>query len=100
MKQAIYLMAILFVSFSLHAQTKEDLNFKGEKKRIHQGIASGEITRAEARHIRKEMRAVQYAKRNALRDGHITPKERVRIAKQDKQLDRAIYRSKHNNRRR
>ena len=96
---AIAIVAIL-ISFSVDAQQKEDMNFKGERKRVKQGIKSGEVTKREAKSIRKHAEDVKRAKVAAKADGKITAKERARIAKQDRQLDRTIYRKKHNNKKR
>ena len=46
--------------------------------------------------INKQAKDVKQAKKSALKDGHITRVERAKIAKQDRQLDRTIYRKKHN----
>jgi hypothetical protein len=80
------------------AQQREDLNLKGERARLKQGIQSREVTRGEARKVRKEMHDVQEAKADAKADGIITRNERKEIAREDRQLDRTIRRVKHNNR--
>ena len=72
----------------LDAQQREDMNLKGEKARLRQGVASGEVTRGEARKARKEMNDVRVAKQNAKADGVVTVDERKEIAKQDRQADR------------
>lgn len=101
MKKAILMLAIVFATASAtNAQNgvREDANFKGEKARVAQGVRSGEITRGEAKVIKKQARDVQRAKCGARADGVVTKRERATIAKQDRQLDRTIRKTKHNNR--
>ena len=72
------------------------MEFKKRKKRTAQVIKSGEIKPREAVVIKRQARDVKQAKRAAAADGQITVKERAKIARQDKQLDRTINRKKHN----
>jgi hypothetical protein len=95
MKNLVLSFAILTSVLSF-AQQREDRNLRGERKRVAQGIKSGEIKPREAIAIEKQARDVKQAKRYALADGQITVKERAKIARQDKQLDRTINRKKHN----
>ncbi|MCE2963912.1 MAG: hypothetical protein ACK5UE_05365 [Chitinophagales bacterium] len=100
MKWTLLLVAALVFSNVAYSQQKEDMNFKGERARVKQGIKSGEITRREAAKIHKEKQDVRQAKQNAKADGVVTVEERKEVAKQDRQLDKTIKRTKHNNRRR
>jgi hypothetical protein len=97
MKNLVLAIA-LFSSVFAFSQQKEDWNLRGERKRTVQGIQSGEINRKEAAVIHKQAKDVKQAKKRAVADGVITPKERAIIAVQDKQLDRTIRRTKHNRR--
>jgi hypothetical protein len=94
MKNLVLSFAILTSVLSF-AQQREDRNLRGERKRVAQGIKSGEIKPREAIAIEKQARDVKQAKRS-FADGQITVKERAKIARQDKQLDRTINRKKHN----
>ena len=95
MKNLVLSFAILTSVLSF-AQQREDRNLRGERKRVAQGIKSGEIKPREAVAIEKQAQDVKQAKRAAVADGQITVKERAKIARQDKQLDRTINRKKHN----
>ena len=95
MKNLVLSFAILTSVLSF-AQQREDRNLRGERKRVAQGIKSEEIKPREAIAIEKQARDVKQAKRAAAADGQITLKERAKIARQDKQLDRTINRKKHN----
>ena len=95
MKNLVLSFAILTPVLSF-AQQREDRNLRGERKRVAQGIKSGEIKPREAVAIEKQAQDVKQAKKAAAVDGQITLKERAKIARQDKQLDRTINRKKHN----
>lgn len=92
----LILSIVLLSSIMNFAQQKEDLNLRGERHRVAQGIKSGELKPKEVVAINKQAKDVKQAKKSALKDGHITRVERAKIAKQDRQLDRTIYRKKHN----
>jgi hypothetical protein len=100
MKKIIVLTAVCFsiaVSASAQLGTRNDgPGLRDENRRERTGIRSGEITLGEAAKIGREKRQYRRAVAVAGADGRITPRERVNIKRQDRQLDRAIYRSKHN----
>lgn len=95
MKNLILSIAIL-TSLASFAQQREDRSLRGERKRVAQGLNSGEIKPAETVAIEKQARDVKQAKRAAAADGQVTVREKANIARQDRQLDRTIYRKKHN----
>lgn len=91
------LLGIMILASGLSfAQQREDINLRGERKRVAQGVRSGEINRREAAVIHNQAKDVKQAKRIAKADGVVTPRERAVVARQDRQLDRTIYRAKHN----
>ncbi len=69
-----------------------------QQKRIHQGTQSGELTKRETRRLQKEQRHINRAKKRAMSDGNVTPKERVRLERKQDRASRHIYRGKHNDR--
>lgn len=95
MKNLVLGIAVLASAISF-AQQREDRNLKGERKRVAQGVKSGEINKREAVVIHEQAKDVKQAKRAAAADGQVTIKERAKIARQDRQLDRTIRRNKHN----
>lgn len=99
-KTFVIAISALLLSDISNAQQREDMNLKGERARIRQGVKSGEITRGEAAKIREKENELRNAKRAAKADGVINKQERKEIAKEDRQLDRTIHRTKHNNKRR
>lgn len=71
-----------------------------QKRRIGQGMRSGELTRGEARKLGQQQSRIQHKKRRFKADGVFTKKERARIHKSQNGLSKRIYRLKHNNRKR
>ncbi len=67
-----------------------------QMRRIQQGIHSGELTRKEARILRREQRDIQRMKRHFVRDGRISRYERRILRKRLARADQHIYRLKHN----
>lgn len=69
-----------------------------QHNRIDQGVSSGELTRRETASLVREQKAFQGLKKQFWQDGHLTPKEHIRLENaQDRSSDH-IYRLKHNNR--
>jgi hypothetical protein len=66
-------------------------------KRIRHGVRNGELTRAEAIHLRMREAKLRHDKQMAMRDGVITRRERRILNKEQKRNSMAIYRQKHNN---
>lgn len=69
-----------------------------QERRINNGVRSGELTHKETRHLRNDERRIQAEKRIAKANGHITPRQRTMLRRQENRTSRAIYRDKHNNR--
>jgi CRISPR/Cas system-associated endoribonuclease Cas2 len=69
---------------------------RNQMLRIQQGIYSGELTRGEARVLRKEQRNIRRLKRHFLRDGRLSKRERRTLRYRYKRASRHIYRLKHN----
>ncbi len=67
-----------------------------QQKRIHHGVANGELTKGEAVRLEKQQIHIQRAKKRAWSDGKLTPKERIRLEKKQDRASRNIYRKKHN----
>jgi hypothetical protein len=67
-----------------------------QQKRIGQGVRSGELTRAEARHLERNAAQVHRSIKRDRRDGgEFTPRERVKAQKKLNRQSKAIYRQKH-----
>ena len=90
------LSGLLFADSALAGRVKK--RQVRQKKRIHQGVRSGELTRGETKALKKEQRRIQKAKRRARSDGKVTKKERARLEHMQDRSSRHIYRAKHNER--
>jgi hypothetical protein len=101
MKAKLIVPFILFLSvavINVNGQTiRKDA--RHERERIAQGKRSGELTKGETARLSKEQKDIHQDIREAKKDdGHIGPRERKHIRKDEKKANRDIYRAKHNNR--
>ncbi|MEO6355661.1 MAG: hypothetical protein ABIU77_14295 [Ferruginibacter sp.] len=71
-----------------------------QHQRIRQGVKSGELTKTEAVHLRKDQKEIRHEKQAAKADGVVTKDEAKDIRKDQKQESRKIFRKKHNERER
>ena len=85
--------ACLLAAPVAHAQTAPTQ--AGERARIRQGVASGELTRAEAARLRAREANITATKQAARADGAVTPAERRVVRGEERRTSRAIYRQKH-----
>jgi uncharacterized membrane protein YebE (DUF533 family) len=91
--------AISAVAASAHTATARiDRREAMQHHRIVQGMKRGQLTRAEARRLRAGQRHVHRMERLAKADGHVTARERARIARAQNVQSRHIRRFKHNQR--
>jgi hypothetical protein len=66
-----------------------------QEKRIDQGIASGELTKREARRMNRQQNVIDKAENKAKADGSVSAQERRRLTQAQNQTSRNIYRQKH-----
>lgn len=66
-----------------------------QEQRIDQGIASGELTKREARRMERQQAAIDKAEDKAKADGSVTAKERKRLTHAQNHASRNIARQKH-----
>ena len=66
-----------------------------QRARIHDGAASGELTRPEARRLAAGQAHLRRAEARAKSDGVVTGRERVHLQHEANQQSRRIYRQKH-----
>jgi hypothetical protein len=102
MKTSIVIAAIVAISISastVSAQANRSLH--DEKRRIHQGVRSGELTAVEAARLKGQTANL---KREAIRykanDGRISRRERADLRRDNRQLNRNIFRQKHDRQKR
>jgi hypothetical protein len=70
-----------------------------QHKRIWRGIANGQLTHSEARHLWYEQRKIQWARKSFWRDGRLNRMERRHLFLWLDKADRHIFQLKHNSRR-
>ena len=75
-----------------------DQRQSNQKYRTRQGVRSGELTRREAKSIRRSTKRVNRYEKRAKSDGTVTRRERVRLNRMENRNSRKIYRKKHNRR--
>ena len=68
----------------------------GQMERIHQGIASGQLTRGEARSLTREQRRIRQMERCYRADGRLDRRERRQLQSMRSDADEHIRRLKHN----
>lgn len=99
-KTMAFAVIMFFTALGFTASAQQIKARRHQDRRTVQGVKSGEITRNEARKIRNERRDTKAAVQAAKTDGRISKSERKEIVQQKRQASHAIYRSKHNNRKR
>ena len=100
MKKLIVFFALIGgISFFASAQTTPRVAKKQVKQsvRIAEGVASGELTRREAKQLKRQQKHIQVEKRIARADGVVTGRERAHIRHDQRVANRSIYRQKHDN---
>lgn len=89
------LLMMIFAATSVDAQT-----IGNDRRRIRQGVRSGELTRVETRRLVHQQRDIRRDVRAAKSDGVVTRAERREIKQEKRKADRRIYRARHNRRER
>ena len=101
MKIKFLAAAAIMMALSIsNTYAQEAPNVASRHQRIKQGVKSGELTRAEAAHLRNDQKDLRQDIKDAKKDEKITRKERKEIRNERKHLNREIFRKKHNNRER
>ncbi len=96
MKKVKFLAAfslMMAIALGSYAQTETRTP---QKKRIKQGVRSGELTRQETKTLVKDKKELWQDVREANADGTVTPDEKAELKKERKKVSRKIYRKKHN----
>jgi len=68
---------------------------RNERARIQKGVASGDLTRAEAARLKAREAAIHQDKQAAKADGVVTHAERQDIRRDENKASRAIHRQRH-----
>lgn len=94
---AVLVSAILAGSASAHPQSpRVDRREARQHARIVAGVRHGQLTRAEARRLRRGQMRIHRMEARAKADGRLTPRERARLAHAQNRESRRIWRLEHN----
>ena len=102
MKAKLFIATVAFsiIAISASAQCGKR-TLRDENRRIRQGAVSGQLTGRETARLKmQEAKLRNEAIRYKTNDGKIGPLERADLRKDEKRLDRNIYRQKHDGQRR
>ncbi|MGE0665527.1 MAG: hypothetical protein AB7O49_03115 [Sphingomonadales bacterium] len=67
-----------------------------QERRIHQGVRSGELTRSEARNLRKQQYKIDRYQDRAIADGYLSAREQRKLDRKQDRASERIHRKKHN----
>jgi len=81
--------------FAANPANPIDRREQNQKSRIRQGVKSGELTRNETRHLRKEEAKIGTLEQKARSDGEISKKEARKLDRFLNKANRDIYKQKH-----
>lgn len=99
MKKIVVLLSFMAfgVIFTANAQTTPGVNQRqhNQRQRIHQGVASGELTRRETAHAARDQRHIRRAEHVAKADGNVTRRESARLHHMQNTASRQLSRNKH-----
>ncbi len=99
MKQIIFAAALLTTLFSVQLASARTPHINKRQyvqhHRIQQGVRNGSLTHREAAHLKMQQAHIRHDKMLAMADGHVSPRERAIINREQNKADRNIYRQKH-----
>jgi hypothetical protein len=96
------LVALIAISLTLsaaiaEARPRNENRQHRQGARIRQGVASGELTKKEAKSLQNQQQHIE-KKIDRLEEGGLTDAEKVRVEKMQDRASRRIHRLKHNDR--
>lgn len=97
----IIMAAVMFLCLDLTLAARPDRRQARQHHRINQGVRSGELTRAEAKDLRQEQRAIQKKKHEMRQDdGKLDSAERRELRQDQNEASKDIYEEKHDDQKR
>jgi hypothetical protein len=88
------LLTLSMISFSAEARRDQKREAR-QQARIHEGVKTGELNKAEAHRLRKGQRRVDKAQMAAKSDGVVTDQEKAKLEKMQDVQSKRIYDQKH-----
>jgi hypothetical protein len=92
----VTLMVIVFLSAVESNAERIGKRDVRQHERIEDGIEDGSITIREAKILSSEQHRIDNQKDRAMRDGHLSKRERMRLEQRQDLANRHIYRMRHN----
>lgn len=93
---AIAAAALSFGALAAGTETPRiDKRQAKQEARIDQGVASGELTKPEARRLTRQQNRIDRAENAAKADGTVTAQERAQLTRKQNRASRHIYQQKH-----
>ncbi|MDY0743139.1 hypothetical protein SNE35_01410 [Paucibacter sp. R3-3] len=80
------------------ATPRIDQREANQQARINEGVATGELTHKETRHLEKQQAKIHRAEHQAKADGVVTPAERARLTRMQNKASQSIEKDKTNGR--
>jgi hypothetical protein len=97
MKSKIALMILAISALSLSAEARRDQRREArQESRIAQGVESGELTKPEAKRLRRGQKRIDRAQASATADGVVTDNEKAHLEHMQDRQSEQIYKDKHN----
>ena len=90
------LVAFLMAGYPSFAGTINQRQWR-QQARIWNGYRSGDLTLREFRRLERQQTHIRSSKARARQDGVVTPRERVRIHREQNRASRRIFRQRHDN---
>jgi Ni/Co efflux regulator RcnB len=102
MKASLFFTCLFTAFFALSAAAQQGARtLTDENRKIRQGVRSKQLTRRETVQLKRQERKLRLEKRRfRANDGKIGPVERRKLRRDERKLDRNIFRQKHDRHRR
>ena len=84
-----------FAQVAAQPTPRIDQREANQQARIDAGVASGQLSRREARRLEREQAQIRAAERNAKADGVVTPGERRELTRMQDEASANIHAQKH-----
>lgn len=94
-KSILITLALIAAAPALAGTPRLDAREHNQRARIYNGVATGELNRAETRRLAAGQYHLRAAEARAKSDGVVTGRERSRLQHEANQQSRRIYRQKH-----
>jgi len=89
-------MLLSIISWAQETTPRVDVRQGGQRARIHEGRANGDLTNKEAAALNSQQRHIRRSERRVKADGTVTASESSRLARKQNRANRHIRGAKHN----